>query len=232
MTASVGSPCRPPVLRMGPHRSWRGWPSCSFTAARVRAGHPRARSELDNGDVAYLAPQAGGNSWYPYSFLAPTSRNEPGISSAMGVVAGLLDTLAAEGKRPDQVVVLGFSQGACLALEFAARNPARYAAIVGLSGGLIGPSGTPRNYPGSMKGTPVFLGCSDVDAHIPVERVIESAEVFRRMGAAVDEPLSGMGHTVNDTSWRRCARFSGPPGGNATAVRQSTAAATTSGDVS
>jgi predicted esterase len=189
-----------PVLRMGPA------PADARLAVVLIHGRGASAQdilalarEFDMRDVAYLAPQAGGNSWYPYSFLAPMNRNEPGISSAMGIVAGLLGTLGTEGKPAERVVVLGFSQGACLTLEFAARNPGRYAAIVGLSGGLIGPSGTPRNYPGSMKGTPVFIGCSDVDAHIPVERVIESAEVFRRMGAAVDERIyPGMGHTVND----------------------------------
>jgi predicted esterase len=99
----------------------------------------------------------------------------------------------------ERVGILGFSQGACLTLEFAARHPRRYKAIVGLSGGLIGPPGTPRDYAGSMEDTPVFLGCSDVDAHIPVERVRESAEVFRRLGAQVDERIyPGMGHTVNE----------------------------------
>ena len=152
--------------------------------------------ELGTDDVAYLAPQAAGHTWYPYSFLSPIPQNEPGITSALGVIARLVDSADLGSGR---VVILGFSQGACLALEFAARNPRRYAAIVALSGGLIGPSGTPRDYPGSMENTPVFIGCSDIDAHIPVERIRESAEVFRRMGAVVDERIyPGMGHTINE----------------------------------
>ena len=152
--------------------------------------------ELGTDDVAYLAPQAAGRTWYPHSFLSPIPQNEPGITSALGVVARLVEST---GLGSERVVILGFSQGACLALEFAARNPRRYAAVVALSGGLIGPPGTPRDYPGSMENTPVFIGCSDIDAHIPVERIRESAEVFRRMAAVVDERIyPGMGHTINE----------------------------------
>ena len=98
----------------------------------------------------------------------------------------------------ERIAVLGFSQGACLTLEFAARHAQRYGAVIGLSGGLIGPDGTPRDYPGDFGGTPVFLGCSDVDFHIPKERVEETAAVLRRMGADVTARLyRGMGHTVN-----------------------------------
>ena len=154
--------------------------------------------ELRLDDVAFLAPQAAGHTWYPYSFLTPMDRNEPGISSGLGVLETLVTTLGDQGLAPDRVGLLGFSQGACLSLEFAARHARRYAAVIGLSGGLIGPPGTPRDYRGSAAGTPVFLGCSDVDPHIPVERVQETAEVFRRLGASVDERIyRGMGHTVN-----------------------------------
>jgi len=138
-------------------------------------------AEIGAADVAVLAPQAAGRTWYPYSFLSPMQENEPGITSGLGVIA-----------------LLGFSQGACLSLEFAARHPQRYKAVFGLSGGLIGPPGTPRDYPGTLGGAPVFLGCSDIDAHIPLARVQESAAVFRRMGATVDERIyPRMGHTVN-----------------------------------
>jgi predicted esterase len=154
--------------------------------------------ELRTTEVAYLAPQAAGNTWYPYSFLSPLPQNEPGITSALRIITGLIDRAGREGVDPGRVALIGFSQGACLALEYAARHARRYAVVAGLSGGLIGPPGTPRTYPGSFDGTPVFLGCSDVDAHIPVERVHESAEVFRRMNARVDERIyPGMGHTVN-----------------------------------
>jgi predicted esterase len=160
-------------------------------------------SEFEVDDVAYLAPQAANHTWYPYSFLSPIPQNEPFLTSALGIVGALIERVRVEGVPSERVVILGFSQGACLTLEFAARNPRRYAAIVGLSGGLIGPPGTPRLYPGSLEGTPAFLGCSDVDAHIPVERVHESAAVLRTMKASVDERIyRGMGHTVNGDELR------------------------------
>jgi predicted esterase len=149
-------------------------------------------------EISYIAPQAAGNTWYPYPFLAPIRQNEPYLSSALRRLGELVEQLASEGVRQDRIALLGFSQGACLSLEFAARHAQRYAGIVALSGGLIGPPGTPRDYPGSFDNTPVFLGCSDIDPHIPLERVHESAEVFRRMGATVDERIyPRMGHTVN-----------------------------------
>ena len=155
-------------------------------------------AEFDLDDVAVLAPQAAGNTWYPYSFLSPMDQNEPGLSSGLAVLAGLVGELGEGGIEPQRVAILGFSQGACLSLEFAARHARTYGAIVGLSGGLIGPPGTPRDYKGSLAGTPVFLGCSDIDAHIPVERVRESSDVFRRLGADVDERIyPGIGHTIN-----------------------------------
>ena len=154
--------------------------------------------ELRPKDVAYLAPQAAFHTWYPYSFLAPIDQNEPGITSGLGVMAGLIEQVGREGVTPDRIVMIGFSQGACLSLEFAARHARRFAGVAGLSGGLIGPPGTPRTYPGSFAGTPVFLGCSDIDPHIPLERVNETAETFRRMGADVDARIyPRLGHTVN-----------------------------------
>ena len=134
----------------------------------------------------------------PYTFLSPIAQNEPDLSSALAVIDGLVHQFGEQGLPPERVVVMGFSQGACLTLEYAARHPRRYAALAGFSGGLIGPPGTPRDYPGALDGTPVFIGCSDVDQHIPVERVRESAEVYRRMGANVDERIyPRMGHTIN-----------------------------------
>lgn len=155
--------------------------------------------EFGTTDIAFLAPQAAGRTWYPSSFLSPIQDNEPGISSGLRVLAGLVGGLVAQQIPHARIALLGFSQGACLSLEFAARHPRRYAAVVGLSGGLIGPPGTPWDYPGSLDEAPVFLGCSDIDAHIPLARVRESAEVFRRMGASVDERIyPRMGHTVNE----------------------------------
>jgi predicted esterase len=155
-------------------------------------------SELRTTDVAYLAPEAATHTWYPYSFLSPIDRNEPWLSSALSLLSRLVTTLGDQGVPADRIGFLGFSQGACLALEFAARHARRYAAVIGLSGGLIGPPGTPRTYPGSFDGTPAFLGCSDVDPHIPVERVRETADVLATMTATVDTRIyRGMGHTVN-----------------------------------
>jgi predicted esterase len=154
--------------------------------------------ELELDDVAYLAPQAAGNTWYPYSFLSPLNDNQPGLNSALGVVASLVDDLGAQQIAAERVAVLGFSQGACLSLEYAARHARRYAAVIAFSGGLIGPPGAPREYTGSLDGTPVFIGCSDIDPHIPVERVRESAVVFRGLSAQVDERIyPRMGHTIN-----------------------------------
>jgi predicted esterase len=155
--------------------------------------------ELRLDDILYVAPQAQGQTWYPYSFLTPMERNEPDLTSGLNKLSSLIDTLRHEGLAPDRVGLLGFSQGACLALEYAARYARRYCAVIGLSGGVIGPPGTAREYPGTLDGTPVFLGCSDIDAHIPVERVRETAEVFTRLGATVDTRIyPGMGHTVNE----------------------------------
>jgi predicted esterase len=149
-------------------------------------------------DIAYLAPQAARSTWYPYSFLAPLQRNEPWLGSALRLIAGLTEELEQQGIPAERLVVMGFSQGACLALEFAARHPRRYAAVVAFTGGLIGPPGTPRNYAGAFSGTPILIGSSDVDPHVPLERVHESSAVFRRMGAGVDERIyPGMGHSIN-----------------------------------
>jgi phospholipase/carboxylesterase len=149
-------------------------------------------------DFIYLAPQATGNSWYPNSFLAPIASNEPDLSSALAVITSLLDQLAQLGIPAERTILLGFSQGACLSLEYIARNPRRYGGVVGLSGGLIGPDGTPRDYPASLAGTPVFLGCSDTDPYIPKERVEQAAEALRLPGGNVTMRLyPHMDHTVN-----------------------------------
>ena len=149
-------------------------------------------------NVAILAPQAAGKTWYPYRFLDPMERNEPYLSSALRVIADLITQLGERGILPERVALLGFSKGACLALEAAARNPRRYAGVIGFSGGLIGPLGTSFDFTGSLDSTPVFIGSSDVDPHIPKERVEESAAALDRLGAAVDARLyPGMSHTVN-----------------------------------
>lgn len=148
--------------------------------------------------VALLAPQAAGNTWYPQRFLAPLEQNEPFLSSALDVIGRLIAGLGQDGLKPQNIVLVGFSQGACLSLEFAARNPRRYGGVIGLSGALIGEPGKARDLKGSLKDTPTYLGCSDRDAHIPLSSVEESAEILARMGAAVTKAIfPGMGHTVN-----------------------------------
>lgn len=153
---------------------------------------------VDLPDIAYLAPQAVGRTWYPHSFLTPIEQNEPYLTSALGALGALVTDLDAQRVPIHRVAFIGFSQGGCLSLEYVARHARRYAAVAGLSAGLIGPPGAPRNYAGSLDGTPVFLGCSDTDSHIPLTRVQESAEVFRRLGAEVDARIyPAMGHTIS-----------------------------------
>lgn len=154
---------------------------------------------LKRPEFVYVAPAASGGTWYPNSFLAPRSRNEPGISSGLFVIESLVTELIAQGFSPERIMLLGFSQGACLSSEFAIRHPRRYGGVMVLSGGLIGEPGTTWDdvTTTALGGTPVFLGCSDVDFHVPAERVLESEAVFRRLGAEVTRKLyPGMGHTV------------------------------------
>ncbi|WP_246999520.1 alpha/beta hydrolase [Halosolutus gelatinilyticus] len=161
-------------------------------------------NEIGRDDVAYVAPQARRGSWYPNSFLADLESNQPHLDSALefigetveAVTTGDLDD-AGDGLPLDRIVLLGFSQGGCLATEYAARNADRYGGVVALSGGLIGPEDTPREYDGSMDGTPVFIGCGDRDPHIPVDRVEESARAFEALDADVETRIyEGVGHTV------------------------------------
>lgn len=151
-------------------------------------------------DMAFVAPQATDGTWYPYSFLQPTERNEPYLSSALTTLQMLRARLQADfNVKLPQLYWLGFSQGACLTLEFLARNPGVYGGIFGLSGGLIGPEGTPREYAGTFGGTPVVLGCSEPDSHIPKARVLETEAVFSRMEAHVQTRIyPNGGHTINE----------------------------------
>lgn len=155
-------------------------------------------NELSVPGFTYLAPQAAENTWYPNRFLAPIEQNEPWLSSALEFVGEVLNRIKTAGIPYERTILLGFSQGACLALEFSARNARRYGGVAGLSGALIGPDDTPRNYPGSLAGTPLFLGCSDVDFHVPKERVDRTAEVMKKLGGEVTERLyPNMDHTIN-----------------------------------
>lgn len=194
----------------GPHQGQpvlaAGEPLDRVTAAMVMVHGRGARAEdiltlaadLAQPGFTYLAPQAAGNTWYPNRFLAPIPSNEPWLSSGLAAIADVLARVAGADIPPERTLLLGFSQGACLTLEYAARHARRYGGVVGLSGGLIGPDGTPRDYIGSLAGTPVFLGCSDVDFHIPKERVHHTAEVLRQLGGDVTMRLyPNMDHTVN-----------------------------------
>lgn len=155
-------------------------------------------SHLEGENVAYLAPRAAGNTWYPHRFIAPRDSNEPKLSSALSRLDSLVDEIRNTGIAPEHIVFLGFSQGACLSLEYAARHPQRFGGVIGFSGGLIGAEGELTGYEGSLNDTPVFIGCSDADAHIPIERVHESAAILSDMGADVDKRIyPGMGHTIN-----------------------------------
>ena len=154
--------------------------------------------QLTQSGFAYLAPQAAGNTWYPNRFLDPLMENEPWLSSALEFVGEVMKQIVVAGIPAERTILLGFSQGACLTLEFAARNARLYGGVVGLSGALIGPDDTPRNYPGSFGGTPIFLGCSDVDFHVPQDRVDETAALLRKLGGDVTERLyPNLDHTIN-----------------------------------
>ena len=154
--------------------------------------------QFDQTGFAYLAPQAAGNTWYPNRFLVPLAENEPWLSSALAFVGEVFTEIVKAGIPSERVMLLGFSQGACLMLEYAARNAIRYGGIVGLSGALIGPDDTPRDYLGSLAGTPVFLGCSDTDFHVPKERVDQTAEILKKLGGEVTERLyPNLDHSVN-----------------------------------
>lgn len=154
--------------------------------------------ELASPGVTYLAPAAAGGTWYPNSFMADVESNEPGISSGLAVLDELVGHVIQAGVIRDRIVLAGFSQGACLMSEYAVRHAGRYGGVLAFSGGLIGPPGTTWTHDGDFGGTPVFFGCSDVDAHVPKSRVDESAEVFARMGADVEKRIyPGMGHLIN-----------------------------------
>jgi predicted esterase len=149
--------------------------------------------------VTYLAPAAANRTWYPNSFMAEIASNEPGLSSGLAVLRSLVERVEQAGVARDSIVLIGFSQGACLATEFAVRHAAGYGGVVAFSGGAIGPPGTRWDESGRFDGTPIFFGCSDRDPHVPEPRVTESAELCRRMGAAVTKRIyPGLGHLVND----------------------------------
>jgi len=156
-------------------------------------------SYLNVNDFTLLAPQATNNTWYPYSFLAPPSQNEPWLSSALNLLKELLDELTSKGIASEQIYFAGFSQGACLTLEFVTRNANKYGGVVAFTGGLIGDKIYSENYKGDFQNTPVFIGSSNPDPHVPVERVYATTNILKNMNAAVTEKVyNNMGHTINE----------------------------------
>ncbi|MEO6327391.1 MAG: dienelactone hydrolase family protein [Ginsengibacter sp.] len=155
-------------------------------------------SNLDVKDFTLMAPQATNNSWYPYSFMVPPAQNEPWLSSALSILKSMVNDIVNEGVAEKNIYMLGFSQGACLTLEFVARNASQFGGVVAFTGGLIGDKIYTENYKGDFKGTPFFIGTSDPDPHVPVERVNVTTAVLKKMNASVTEKIyQNMGHTIN-----------------------------------
>ncbi len=154
-------------------------------------------SHLEVKDFALLAPQATNSSWYPYAFLAPPAQNEPWLSSALALLREIMNDVTAQGIAEENIYFTGFSQGACLMLEFVTRNAARYGGIAAFTGGLIGDKIYPENYKGDFKNTPIFIGSGNPDPHIPVERVYATTNILKSMHADVTEKIyANMGHTI------------------------------------
>ena len=167
----------------------RGDSAQNFLGLADEVGYP---------EVTYLALQAANSTWYPQRFLAPLVANEPYLSSALVFIHDTVQKVIQQGIAAEKIIFMGFSQGACLALEYAARNAQHYGGVIGFSGGVIGPDVTPRDYAGDLAGTPIFLGCSDIDPHIPLERVQETTQIMTKLGGKVDERIyAGMGHMLN-----------------------------------
>ncbi len=194
----------------GPHQSEKTYAAgvpLSEAVAAVILVHGRGASapdilsladEFSVPGVAYLAPQAAGSTWYPYGFLSPLEANQPGLDSGLRVIYDLVTQVQEAGLPEQKIVIGGFSQGACLAMEFVARHGRVLGGAFAFSGGLIGPPGTPRNYTSNLTNMPIFLGCSDIDSHIPLTRVQETTAVLESLDAAVTERIyPNMGHTVN-----------------------------------
>lgn len=194
----------------GPHQQakvWQEGASAETAKAAMILVHGRGATAQDilglsrefwNPDFHFVAPQAAGFAWYPYSFLEPVEKNEPGLSSALQLLHEMLNTLAKSGIPAQKTILLGFSQGACLVTEFAARFPQRFGGIVGLSGGLIGREVRLEDYDGTLEQTPIFLGCSDRDPHIPKTRVNLSEIILKKLDAQVEKRIyPNMAHTIN-----------------------------------
>jgi phospholipase/carboxylesterase len=159
---------------------------------------------LEVSGFALLAPEAENKTWYPYSFMADPNRNEPWLNSALNILKGTVEDIIAQGISAEHIYLLGFSQGACLTLEFAARNPRRYGGVIAFTGGLIGDRIEVNNYKGDFKNSPVFIGTSDPDIHVPTERVRETSRILKTMHADVLEQIyPEMGHTITTEELRQ-----------------------------
>ena len=153
---------------------------------------------LEVKDFALIAPQAENRTWYPYSFLVPIDENEPSLTKSLETIAQVVIAIEENGIKKENIYFLGFSQGACLALEFTARNAAKYGGVVAFTGGLIGDKVHESHYKGNFENTPIFIGTSDPDFHVPVERVNETTKLLEKLGAAVTTKIyDNMGHTIS-----------------------------------
>ena len=156
-------------------------------------------SHFDVKDFALLAPQATNATWYPYSFMAPVAQNEPWLTSALSLLKELVADVNNQGIALENIYFLGFSQGACLMLEFVARNATKFGGVAAFTGGLIGDKINTENYKGDFAGTPIFIGTSSPDPHVPVERVNATTNILKQMNAAITEKVyANMGHTINE----------------------------------
>jgi len=156
-------------------------------------------SYLNVKDYVLVAPEATNNSWYPYSFLMPPAQNEPWLSSALSLLKDVVTDLNNKGISSENIYFMGFSQGACLVLEYVTRNATKYGGVAAFTGGLIGDKIYSENYKGDFSGTPVFIGTGNPDTHVPVERVYETANILKNMNAFVTEKVyNRMGHTINE----------------------------------
>ncbi len=167
-------------------------------------------SYLELKDYSLLAPQATNHSWYPYSFLAPPAQNEPWLSSALDLLKGIEEEIGRQGIRAGNIYFLGFSQGACLTLEYVARHAKSYGGVIAFTGGLIGDKLYPHNYKGDFAGTPIFIGSSDPDPHVPVQRVLDSVDQLTAMHArVVNKIYPQMGHTISQDELNRAKEILG-----------------------
>ncbi|OYD44182.1 phospholipase [Sphingobacterium cellulitidis] len=149
-------------------------------------------------DYLLIGPEADQNTWYPNSFIAPVSSNQPKLDIALELIQQSVDLAKSKGITTDNIYILGFSQGACLTLEYSTRNAMKYGGIIAFTGGLIGEELNLENYSGDFEGTKVFIGTSDPDFHVPVERVQESSKLMEKLGAVVNEKIyPNMGHTIS-----------------------------------